>query len=93
MNNKTLFTGGLVFDGKSELSESIAVLIEDNRIVDVVSRAAFEGLSGDLDDTNDATLVPGLPEQGYIANGPSCKRKPVVRHHHGCRLSQSSYCI
>ena len=62
MNNKILFTGGLVFDGKGELSEDVAVLVENNRIVDVASKAAFEGFSGELVDTSGATLMPGLTD-------------------------------
>lgn len=62
MKTQILFTGGLVFDGKGELSEDTAVLVENDRIVDVASKAAFEGFSGEVVYTNGATLMPGLTD-------------------------------
>ncbi len=62
MKNQILFTGGLVFDGRGELSEDVAVLIEDNHIVDVAAKTTFEGFGGEIVDTNGATLMPGLTD-------------------------------
>ncbi len=60
MKTKKLFTGGLVFDGKGELSEDTAVLIENDRITDVAHTKSFAGFSGEVIDTSGATLMPGL---------------------------------
>ncbi len=60
MTIKTLFTGGLVFDGEGELPEETAVLIENDRIVEVAHQENFSGFTGKTIDTKGATLMPGL---------------------------------
>jgi len=55
-----LFKGGLVFDGKDALLENKAVLINDGLIEKVSNIAEFDGFSGDVVDTTDATLLPGF---------------------------------
>jgi len=60
MTTKTLFTGGLVFDGEGELLEETAVLIENDRIIDVAPQMNFSGFTGEIIDTKGATLMPGL---------------------------------
>ncbi|HEX3791528.1 MAG TPA: amidohydrolase family protein [Pseudonocardiaceae bacterium] len=53
---RTLFTGGLVFDGTGAPPAPADVLVEDGRIVDVAT-----GLDGDeVVDCAGATLLPGL---------------------------------
>lgn len=56
----TLFSGGLVFDGKGTLSEGLAVLVEGDRITKVGPQADFEGFAGETVDTSGGTLMPGL---------------------------------
>tara|TARA_R110002072_G_scaffold4706_20_gene32947 strand:- start:160 stop:1356 length:1197 start_codon:yes stop_codon:yes gene_type:complete len=56
----TLFSGGLIFDGKGKLREGLAVLVEDDRIAKVGPAADFEGFAGNKVDTKGATLLPGL---------------------------------
>ncbi len=60
MKTKTLFTGGLVFDGKGELLKDTAILIENDRIIDVLPQTSFTGFSGKIVDTKGATLMPGI---------------------------------
>ena len=62
MKKQILFTGGLVFDGKGEIAENTAVLIEDDRIMDVASKESFEGFDGEIVYTNGATLMPGITD-------------------------------
>lgn len=57
-----LFKGGLVFDGKDQLLEDQAVLIEADRIEDIGPLSGFEGFSGEVIDTSGATLMPGLSD-------------------------------
>jgi len=58
----TLFTGGLVFDGRGKLLDGQAVLVEDGNIARVASRGEFDGFAGDTVDTADGTLLPGLTD-------------------------------
>ncbi|HEY3753732.1 MAG TPA: amidohydrolase family protein [Pseudonocardiaceae bacterium] len=53
---RTLFAGGLVFDGTGSDPERADVLIEDGRIVDVGSNLDAD----DIVDCQGATLLPGL---------------------------------
>ncbi len=59
---KTLFTGGLVFDGAGETLEGVAVLVEDGRIARVARAGEFDGFSGEVADTGGGTLLPGLTD-------------------------------
>ncbi len=56
----TLYSGGLVFDGKGNLQENQGVLVDDQKISKVASCGEFEGFSGDKVDTSSGTLLPGL---------------------------------
>lgn len=58
----TLFQGGLIFDGKGEILEGMAVLVEDGKITRVAVSAEFDGFSGDAVDTSGGTLMPGLTD-------------------------------
>lgn len=57
-----LFKGGRVFDGRGALLENHGVLIDGRRIARVAPLAEFEGWSGPVTDTTDATLLPGLAD-------------------------------
>ena len=56
---KTLFQGGLVFDGKGKTHDGVGVLVEDGRITAFAPRADFAGYDGAIVDTTDGTLLPG----------------------------------
>ncbi len=56
---ETLFSGGLVFDGASLLTDH-AVLIDGARIVRVAPAAEFAGYGGERVETAGGTLLPGL---------------------------------
>jgi len=56
----TLYSGGLVFDGKGNLKENQGVLVDDQKISKVAPCGEFEGFSGDKVDTSGGTLLPGL---------------------------------
>jgi len=49
----TLYSGGLVFDGKGNLQENQGVLVDDQKISKVAPCGEFEGFSGDKVDTWD----------------------------------------
>ena len=55
----TLYSGGLVFDGASLLTDH-AVLVDGARIERVAPTAEFTGYEGERADTAGATLLPGL---------------------------------
>ncbi len=55
-----LFKGGLVFDGKGEMLEGVGVLIEKGWIKSVAPVDDFAGFNGQIVDTSNATLLPGL---------------------------------
>ncbi len=50
----TLYSGGLVFDGKGNLQENQGVLVDDQKISKVSPCGDFEGFSGCLLYTLDA---------------------------------------
>jgi len=56
----TLYSGGLVFDGKGNLQENKGVLVDDQKISKVAPCGEFDGFSGDKVDTSGGTLLPGL---------------------------------
>ena len=56
----TLYSGGLVFDGKGNLQENQGVLVDDQKISKVAPCGEFDGFSGDKVDTSGGTLLPGL---------------------------------
>jgi len=58
----TLFTGGLVFDGRGKLLDGQAVLVEDGNIARVANRGEFDGFAGNTVDTAGGTLLPGLTD-------------------------------
>ena len=57
---KTLYSGGLVFDGSGNLLENHGVLIDGERISSIAPIGEFEGYSGEKIDTSGGTLLPGL---------------------------------
>ena len=60
MTTKTLFTGGLLFDGENAPRDVHGVLVEDGRILRVAPAGEFAGFAGDVVDTTGATLMPGM---------------------------------
>jgi len=56
----TLYSGGLVFDGKGNLLENHGVLVENDRISKIAPIVEFDGFSGETFDTTNGTLLPGL---------------------------------
>jgi imidazolonepropionase-like amidohydrolase len=59
-NMKTLFVNGIVFDGCKKLDQNHAVLIEDDKIVEIAPIGKFKGFSGKKIDLTGHTLLPGL---------------------------------
>ena len=57
---KTLYIGGLVFDGIGNLLEDHGVLVDGERISKIAPSREFEGYSGEKTDTSGGTLLPGL---------------------------------
>ncbi|WP_416898409.1 MAG: amidohydrolase family protein [Minwuia sp.] len=57
---RTLYTGGLVFDGGAAPKPGLGVVVEDGRIADVADAGQFDGFDGETVDTSGATLMPGL---------------------------------
>jgi imidazolonepropionase-like amidohydrolase len=57
---RTLFVGGLVFDGVSEPLQGLAVFVEDGRIRRVAPSSEFEGFAGKTVNTAGGTMMPGL---------------------------------
>ena len=56
----TLFTGGLLYDGGSEIVEGQGVLIEDGKVTKVAPAGEFDGFDGETIETAGGTLMPGL---------------------------------
>ena len=56
----TLYSGGLVFDGKGNLLENHGVLVDGERISRIAPIGEFEGYSSEKIDTSGGTLLPGL---------------------------------
>jgi imidazolonepropionase-like amidohydrolase len=57
---RTLYSGGLVFDGLEAPKPGLGVMVEDGRIAAVEAAGQFEGFQGGTVDTTGATLMPGL---------------------------------
>jgi len=57
---RTVYKGGLLFDGHGVPVEAMAVLVSDGRIAAVGPASDFEGFDGEVVDTTGATLMPGL---------------------------------
>ena len=57
---KTLFSGGLVFDGENPPASGRDVLVENGRIAAVRPAAEFSGFAGKRVDISGMTLMPGL---------------------------------
>ncbi|MBM3548355.1 MAG: amidohydrolase family protein [Alphaproteobacteria bacterium] len=57
---KTVFVGGLVFDGSKAPAEGLGVVVENGRIARVAPAGEFSGFSGKRVDTAGMTLMPGL---------------------------------
>jgi len=55
-----LFRGGLSFDGDGGLKGGLGVLVEGDTITKIAPTAEFDGFSGQIIDTTDGTLLPGL---------------------------------
>ena len=56
----TLYSGGLVFDGKGNLLENHGVLVDGERISRIAPIGEFEGYSSEKINTSGGTLLPGL---------------------------------
>lgn len=59
-SDKTLYSGGLVFDGLSAPTDGQGVLVENGRIAAVEPVGSFDGFDGETVDTTGNTLMPGL---------------------------------
>lgn len=59
-SDRTLYRGGLVFDGLSAPGEGLGVLVEGDRIAAVEPVGNFDGFDGATVDTTGNTLMPGL---------------------------------
>ena len=57
---KTLFSGGLVFDGDISLLAGRSVLVENGRIAAVRPAGEFTGFAGEIIDIAGMTIMPGL---------------------------------
>ena len=57
---KSLYIGGLVFDGRAEPKEGLGVVVEDGKIARIAPAVEFSGFSGMRIDTSGCTLMPGL---------------------------------
>ena len=57
---RTLFAGGLVFDGAAEPVQGQSVLVERGLIRRIGPHAEFQGFTGRIVDTSGCTLLPGL---------------------------------
>ena len=57
---KTLYSGGLLFDGNGDLQEDLGVLVEGKKISKICPIADFEGFSDFRVDTSGCTILPGL---------------------------------
>ncbi len=57
-----LFKGGLVFDGKGRILEDTGVFVNNGRIERIASITEFEGFTGEIVDTSEGTLMPGLTD-------------------------------
>ena len=55
-----LYTGGLLYDGGSEIVAGQAVLVEDGKVTKVAPSGEFSGFAGQNIDTTGGTLMPGL---------------------------------
>ncbi|WP_417517562.1 amidohydrolase family protein [Minwuia sp.] len=60
IEERTLYSGGLVFDGRQAPKPGFGVVVEDDRIVEVDTVGNFDGFTGNRVDTTGATLMPGL---------------------------------
>ncbi len=57
---RTLFRGGLVFDGAGKKLDGHGVLVEDRRIRRIAPLAEFDGYAEAAVDTSGGTLMPGV---------------------------------
>lgn len=57
---KSLYIGGLLFDGRAEPKECLGVVVEDGKIARIAPAGEFSGFSGTRIDTSGCTLMPGL---------------------------------
>lgn len=57
---KSLYAGGLMFDGTNPPLEGRGVMVEGGRIVRVAPAGEFSGFAGKRVDTSGMTLMPGL---------------------------------
>lgn len=55
-----LFEGGLIFQGKEQLSSDFSVLIEGPQIIRIAPKSEFVGFAGDRISLKGKTLLPGL---------------------------------
>ena len=55
-----LYSGGLLFDGGTEIVEGQAVLVADGKVAKVAPAGEFDGFEGARVDTAGGTLMPGL---------------------------------
>lgn len=59
-SQKTLYRGGLIFDGYNAPVPGQGVMVENGRITSVEAAGNFSGFEGEIIDTTGATLMPGL---------------------------------
>ncbi|MHA1567276.1 MAG: amidohydrolase family protein [Alphaproteobacteria bacterium] len=57
---KTLYRGGLVFDGEAEPQAGLGVLVDGTVVTSVALLAEYDGYDGKVIDTSGGTLCPGL---------------------------------
>jgi imidazolonepropionase-like amidohydrolase len=55
-----LYTGGLLYDGGTEIVDNQAVLVTDGKVAKVAPAGEFDGFAGRTIDTTGGTLMPGL---------------------------------
>jgi len=55
-----LYTGGLLYDGGTEIVEGHGVMVKDGKVTEVAPSGAFDGFDGETVDTSGGTLMPGL---------------------------------
>jgi len=55
-----LYTGGLLYDGGTEIVEGHGVMVKDGKVTEVAPSGTFDGFDGETVDTSGGTLMPGL---------------------------------
>ena len=58
----TLFSGGKIFDGKGQVLDGHAILVEGEKIEKVAPAGEFDGFAGETVDTAGGTMLPGMAD-------------------------------